>query len=338
MLGQLLIQFQDQPIVTSASHSLLNDTNQLQLNRSARYAEQNVDQFRSIEQISPSEDDFFPFDDLAYSNSGNELNRMVQLSMRWTFFFELLFPFAAPPKIKREIKSDSQNRINDGQLNKSSLEPKPISSEIHNGLHDESFATKMQRSLEYVWSDMYWLATAVVIMTLLGCFFAHHADLRQRMVGARMRVACCSLIYRKVYDKNVHRLFCLERVLKWKLFQTLRLSKKSSSQTGTGYIVNLLSNDVSRLDYGFIYVHYVWILPLQSALIAYLIWNHIGWASLVGVIGLLIKTIPVQTGLSRLSSVVRMKVARRTDQRVGIMHEIIQGIQVSNDFSMLPYN
>lgn len=87
---------------------------------------------------------------------------------------------------------------------------------------------------------------------------------------------------------------------------------------------------MSRLDYGFIYAHYVWILPLQSALIAYLIWNHIGWAALVGVIGLLLKTIPVQTGLSRLSSIVRMKVARRTDQRVGIMHEIIQGIQVSN--------
>lgn len=116
-------------------------------------------------------------------------------------------------------------------------------------------------------------------------------------------------------------------------FQTLRLSKKSSSHTGAGYIVNLLSNDVSRLDYGFIYAHYVWILPLQSALIAYLIWNHIGWAALVGVIGLLIKTIPVQTGLSRLSSIVRMKVARRTDQRVGIMHEIIQGIQVSNSCS-----
>lgn len=93
-------------------------------------------------------------------------------------------------------------------------------------------------------------------------------------------------------------------------------------------MVNLLSNDVSRLDYGFIYAHYVWILPIQSALVAYLIWRQVQWAALVGVIGLLLKTIPVQTRLSSILSVLRMKVALRTDQRVGIMNEIIQGIQV----------
>lgn len=89
-----------------------------------------------------------------------------------------------------------------------------------------------------------------------------------------------------------------------------------------------MSNDVSRLDYGFIYAHYVWILPLQSTLVAYLIWRQVGWAALVGVVGLLIKTIPVQTGLSRWSSILRLKVAERTDKRVGIMNEIVQGIQV----------
>lgn len=47
-----------------------------------------------------------------------------------------------------------------------------------------------------------------------------------------------------------------------------------------------------------------------------------------GVVGLLLKTIPVQTGLSRLSSILRMRVANRTDKRVGIMNELIQGIHV----------
>lgn len=64
-------------------------------------------------------------------------------------------------------------------------------------------------------------------------------------------------------------------------------------------------------------------------LICYLIWCRVGWASVVGVVGLLLKTVPVQTRLSRLSSSLRMKVATRTDSRVGIMNEIIQGIQVS---------
>lgn len=89
-----------------------------------------------------------------------------------------------------------------------------------------------------------------------------------------------------------------------------------------------MSNDVNRLDQGFAYAHFVWILPFQSILITYLIYRQIGVAAFVGVIGLLVKTVPVQTGLSRLLSALRMKVALRTDQRVGIMNEIIVGIQV----------
>lgn len=45
--------------------------------------------------------------------------------------------------------------------------------------------------------------------------------------------------------------------------QSLRLSALSASTTGSGYLVNLMSNDVGRLDRGFLFVHYIWILPLQ---------------------------------------------------------------------------
>lgn len=46
-------------------------------------------------------------------------------------------------------------------------------------------------------------------------------------------------------------------------FQGLRLSALSASRTGSGYLVNLLSNDVGRLDMGFLFAHYIWILPFQ---------------------------------------------------------------------------
>ncbi|XP_055638062.1 ATP-binding cassette sub-family C member 4-like [Toxorhynchites rutilus septentrionalis] len=158
----------------------------------------------------------------------------------------------------------------------------------------------------HMWNDAYWLSGILVALTLLGCFCNHHSDLRQRLVGARMRIACCSAIYRK----------------------TLRMSKKAAGRTPAGYLINLLSNDVSRLDYGFIFLHYVWVLPLQAVFTCYIIWCSVRWAAVVGVVGLLLKTIPVQTGLGRLQSVLRMRVAKRTDQRVGIMNELIQGIQV----------
>lgn len=43
----------------------------------------------------------------------------------------------------------------------------------------------------------------------------------------------------------------------------MKLSKKSVANTSAGYIVNLLSNDVSRFDYALAMVHYIWLLPIQ---------------------------------------------------------------------------
>lgn len=156
-------------------------------------------------------------------------------------------------------------------------------------------------------NDVFWLVTIVILITFISCIVSHHADLRQRLVGARMRIACSAAIYRK----------------------SLRMSKRAITQTSAGNVVNLLSNDVSRLDYGFIFVHYIWILPFQgnfnanspsfnvmfyqlilparfvASLICYLIWREVKYAALVGVFGLLLKTVPVQTGLSKISSILR---------------------------------
>lgn len=65
MLAQLLNQFQDQPMIgTSLIYNLVNDTNQLQLNRSTRYVQKDVNQFRSIENVDlPWQDDSVQLDD-----------------------------------------------------------------------------------------------------------------------------------------------------------------------------------------------------------------------------------------------------------------------------------
>lgn len=53
-----------------------------------------------------------------------------------------------------------------------------------------------------------------------------------------------------------------------------------------------------------------------------------GYGAIICVVGLLLKTVPVQTGLGHLLSILRLKVAIITDKRVGVMNEIIRGIQV----------
>ena len=46
--------------------------------------------------------------------------------------------------------------------------------------------------------------------------------------------------------------------------------------------MNLLSNDVGRLDYGFIFIHYVWVLPFQAVFICWLIWREVRYAAVIG--------------------------------------------------------
>ncbi|KAM8705738.1 hypothetical protein ACLKA7_010097 [Drosophila subpalustris] len=192
---------------------------------------------------------------------------------------------------------DSTANIQNIQSNSSSEQV----TNITNGTWNE-----IEKSTKYVWNDAYYLGGMLVGINFVACFLWHHLYLRQRMMGARMRIACCSLVYRK----------------------TLRLSMKSVGSTPPGHLINLISNDVSRLDYALVFTHYIWILPIHAVITCYIIWQQIGVPALVGVLGLLLKTVPVQTALSKLTSVLRRKIAERTDVRVGIMNELMQGIQV----------
>ncbi|XP_022822031.1 multidrug resistance-associated protein 4-like isoform X1 [Spodoptera litura] len=149
-------------------------------------------------------------------------------------------------------------------------------------------------------------ATAVIMMSLLIAFLNHHGTYSTQQFGMKVRIAACSLIYRKV----------------------MRMSSGALAQTTAGQVVNLLSNDVNRFDYAFIYTHFIWILPLQVVVVCYLIYLKIGYAAIVGVIGIVLQTIPVQSYMSKLAARLRMRTACKTDERVRIMDEIISGMQV----------
>lgn len=78
---------------------------------------------------------------------------------------------------------------------------KSSNSEIANSLatvSNQTFTEGFTDEIQTMWDDVNSLGAILVLSTLLGCFLIHHVDLRQRLMGARMRIACCSLIYRKV--------------------------------------------------------------------------------------------------------------------------------------------
>ncbi|KYM96120.1 hypothetical protein ALC62_13171 [Cyphomyrmex costatus] len=152
--------------------------------------------------------------------------------------------------------------------------------------------------------EAYLYASGMIILTIMVVMITHHSNLGLMEIGMRVRIASSSLIYRKI----------------------LRLS--SSTITSPGQIVNLLSNDMSKFEQLFTTLHYIWILPIQGSIIAFLIWQSVGIASLAGVFLIIIQTIPLQGYISKCTSKLRSKIAVRTDERIRLMSEIIKGIQV----------
>ncbi|XP_072762869.1 ATP-binding cassette sub-family C member 4 [Anoplolepis gracilipes] len=146
----------------------------------------------------------------------------------------------------------------------------------------------------------------LVICTFGSALLLNHTLIMSQQIGMRLRVACSSLIYRKI----------------------LRLSQISLTQTGAGQIVNLLSNDVNRFDLLTVFLNYIWIMPIQIIIVGYIMWQKVGISIFVGIGLLLIISLPIQGTFSLLSHNIRAKIAPLTDRRVQLMNELIAGIQV----------
>lgn len=101
--------------------------------------------------------------------------------------------------------------------------------------------------------EAYFYATAVVLASAFNVMLMHPYLLSQMHLGMKMRVALCSMIYRK----------------------SLRLSKNALGETTVGQIVNLLSNDVGRLDIAIIFLHFLWVGPIETIAVSYLMYSKV---------------------------------------------------------------
>ncbi|XP_044727742.1 ATP-binding cassette sub-family C member 4-like [Chrysoperla carnea] len=146
----------------------------------------------------------------------------------------------------------------------------------------------------------------LVLNTFIRALGSCHILKARQLLGMQVRIACCSLIYRKL----------------------LRLKISSLSQTSNGQIINLLSNDVNRFDRFFVFVHFILVSPIQFMIISYFLWQSVQISSLIGIAVLALMTLPVQACIGNLNGSFRKKISKLTDRRVLLMNEIISGIQV----------
>ncbi|EDV94900.1 probable multidrug resistance-associated protein lethal(2)03659 [Drosophila grimshawi] len=151
----------------------------------------------------------------------------------------------------------------------------------------------------------YLYAAGVILCSAFNVMFMHPYMLGMFHTGMKVRIAMCSMIYRKA----------------------LRLSRTALGDTTIGQVVNLISNDVGRLDVSVIHMHYLWLGPVEIGVVTWLMYREIGVSAFFGVAVMLL-FIPLQAYLGKRTSVLRLKTALRTDERVRMMNEIISGIQV----------
>ncbi|KAK9869796.1 hypothetical protein WA026_003528 [Henosepilachna vigintioctopunctata] len=146
---------------------------------------------------------------------------------------------------------------------------------------------------------------AIIVVLFIGSISGHTYVMGMQQLGIKLRVAICSLLYRK----------------------TLRLSKFAMNDTSTGQIITLLSNDVRMFDYVMLEFSLLVIAPTELFADTILLYFLLGKTALVG-IAFLILFIPLQMYNGKLSANYRLKIAQKTDIRILLMNEIISGIEV----------
>ena len=99
----------------------------------------------------------------------------------------------------------------------------------------------------------YIYAAGLILCSALNVFIIHPYMLGTLHVGMKIRVGMCSMIYRKA----------------------LKLSKTALGDTTSGQVVNLISNDVGRLDTSMIHMHYLWLGPIEIIIITVLMYMEV---------------------------------------------------------------
>lgn len=199
VLAQLLIQFQ-KPITENITNSTminsttppLNDT----LNRVTRNAQLYDEQYNKFDR-SLTDGKFYS----------------VYKNLRFPIFSHDFYALFPPSTIDyNSNRLESLNNVADSDSKSTTETLDDVRNEsvkfllppaIQKPDKDEEFRLNFTRAdfesaMVHVWNDVYWLAYMIVLLGIIGFLFGHHYNLRLQLIGARMRIACCSLIYRKV--------------------------------------------------------------------------------------------------------------------------------------------
>lgn len=123
-------------------------------------------------------------------------------------------------------------------------------------------------------SDAYMYVTIIASASVLNVVISHNYFFNLQHIGMKLRVSCCSLIYRK----------------------SLKLSQRTLAESTVGHMVNLMSNDVNRFDDFIVHIDAIWLSPLILGITFYVIYNYVGPSGCSGLVVFLLY-VPLQSKL-----------------------------------------
>ncbi|GMR31895.1 hypothetical protein PMAYCL1PPCAC_02090, partial [Pristionchus mayeri] len=154
-------------------------------------------------------------------------------------------------------------------------------------------------------SQAYMAAGGIVLTSFLAISIHHPYFYGLQKIGMAIKCAVSGLIMEK----------------------GVKLSSSALHQTTVGHLVNILSTDVAKFDTGFIFIHYMWVGPILLFSYGFVIWQFIGVSSLAG-FAVIVVLLPLQAFFGRLMGTFRRTTAQRSDKRISVMSEILNGIKV----------
>lgn len=180
-------------------------------------------------------------------------------------------------------------------------------------IRDSNAYAAMDQSLldPSITNEAYWKVFSdglyLILFSVICLITVHPHVFACQHTGMKIRIACCHIIYR----------------------HSIRLSNSAIGQTTVGQMVNLLTNDVNRFDVALIYLQYLLVAPIQAIITATILSvMYLGvYATLAGS-ALLLLFVPFQSLMGRWFGRLRELTAKRSDERIRLMNEIVPAMRV----------